>query len=72
MSIFIRGASGWRTSGEEDRCLHVALPVAAFCEMLTKSVTTRANTATRAGCVLRGMGHPRWMCFAWDGSFLLP
>jgi len=28
-------------SGEEDRCLHVGLPVAAFLEMLTKSVTMR-------------------------------
>ena len=42
--------------GEEDRCLHVALPVAAFPEMLTKAVTTRATTTTRAGCVQRGMG----------------
>jgi len=47
----------WPSRGEEDRCLHVALPVAAFLEMLTKSVTTRATTATRAGCVQRGMGH---------------
>jgi len=28
--------------GDEDRCLHVALPVAAFLEMHTKSVTMRA------------------------------
>jgi len=35
----------------------VALPVAAFLEMLTKSVTMRATTATRAGCVQRGMGQ---------------
>ena len=41
---------------KEDRCLHVALPVAAFLEMLAKSVTTRATTATRTGCVQRGMG----------------
>jgi len=34
----------------------VALPVAAFLEMLAKSVTTRATTATRTGCVQRGMG----------------
>jgi len=52
---------------EEDRCLHVALPVAAFpemltkyvtiSEMLTKSVTMRATTATHAGCVQRVMGQ---------------
>jgi len=41
----------------EDRCLHVALPVATFLEMLTKSVTMRATTATRAGCVQHGMGQ---------------
>jgi len=35
----------------------VALPVAAFLEMLTKSVTTGATTATRAGCVRRRIGH---------------
>jgi len=35
----------------------VALPVAAFLEMLTKSVTMRATTATHAGCVQRGMGQ---------------
>jgi len=40
---------------EEDRCLHVALPVAAFIEMVPKYVTMRATTATRAGCVHRGM-----------------
>jgi len=34
------------------RCLHVALPVAAFLEMLTKPVSTRATT--RAGNVQRG------------------
>jgi len=44
-------------TGEGDRCLHVALPVAAFPEMLTKSVITRATTATRAGCVQRGMSQ---------------
>ena len=43
--------------GEEDRCLHVALPVAASLEMLTKSVTMRATTATRTGCVQHGMGQ---------------
>jgi len=43
--------------GEEDRCLHVALLVAAFVEMLTKSVVSRATTATRAGCVQRGLGQ---------------
>jgi len=35
----------------------MALPIAAFPEMLTKSVITRATTTTRAGCVQRGMGH---------------
>ena len=35
----------------------MALPVAAFLEMLTKSVTMRATTATRAGGVQRGMGQ---------------
>jgi len=44
-------------SGEEDRCLHVALPVEAFLEMLTESVTKRATTATRAGCIQHGMGQ---------------
>jgi len=43
--------------GEEDRCLHVALPVAAFPEMLTKSVITRASTGTRAECAQRAMGQ---------------
>ena len=42
---------------EDDRCLHVALPIEAFIEMLTKSVASRATTATRAGCVQRGMGR---------------
>ena len=32
----------------------MALPVAAFLEMLTKSVTTKAIAATRAGCVQLG------------------
>jgi len=32
--------------GEDDRCLHVALPVIAFLEILTKPVTSRATTAT--------------------------
>ena len=41
----------------EYRCLHMALPVATFPEILTKSVTMRATTATRAGCVQRGMGQ---------------
>jgi len=45
--------------GEEDGCLRVALPVAAFLEMHIKSVTSRATTATRAGCVHRGLGHHR-------------
>jgi len=46
-----------RDLGKKDRCLHVALPDAAFPEMLAKSVTKRATTATRAGCVQRGMGQ---------------
>jgi len=41
----------------EDRCLHVALPFAAFLEMLTKSVNLRATAATRTGCVRHGVGH---------------
>jgi len=45
--------------GEEDRRLHAVLPIAASLEMLTKSVTIRATTATRAGCVQRGMGQTR-------------
>jgi len=49
-------SSNKRPLGEEDRCLHVAHPVAAFLEILTKSVTTRATTSTRAGCVQRRMG----------------
>jgi len=43
--------------GEEDSCLHVALHVAAFLEMLIKSVIMRTTTATRTGCVQRG----RWV-----------
>jgi len=46
-----------KTDGEEDKCLHVALPVAAFLEMLTKSVDLRATAATRTGCVQHGVGH---------------
>ena len=42
--------------GEEDKCLHKALPVAAFLEILTKSVNLRATAATRTGCVRLGMG----------------
>jgi len=38
-------------------CLRVALPVAAFLEMLTKSVNLRATAATRTGCVRHGVGH---------------
>jgi len=43
--------------GEGGRCLHLALPVAAFIEMLTKSVASRATTANRARCVQREMGR---------------
>ena len=42
---------------EEDRCLHVAHPVATFLEMLTKPVNLRATAATRTGCVRHGVGH---------------
>ena len=35
----------------------MALPVAAFLEMLTKSVNLRATAATRIGCVRHGVGH---------------
>jgi len=40
-----------------DRRFHVALPVAAFFEMLSKPVTSRATTATRAGCIQRRLGR---------------
>jgi len=43
--------------GEEDRCLHVALPIAAFIEMLTKYVALRATTTTCTGCVQCGQGR---------------
>ena len=43
--------------GAEDRCLHVALPVAAFLERLSESVNLRATAATRTGCVWHGVGH---------------
>jgi len=35
----------------------VALPIAAFLEMLTKPVTLRATTVTRAGCVRCRLGR---------------
>jgi len=35
----------------------VALPVAAFLEMLTKSVNLRATAGTRTGCVRHGVCH---------------
>ena len=41
---------------KEDVCLQVAFPVAAFLEMLTKSVNLRATAATRTGCVRHGVG----------------
>ena len=34
---------------EDDRCLHVALPIAAFLEMLAGRVVSRSNSATRLG-----------------------
>jgi len=43
--------------GEDDRCLHVPLPVTILLEISTKPVTTRATTATRARCVERGLGR---------------
>ena len=43
--------------GEEGRYLQVALSVAAFLEMLTKSVNLRATAATRTGCVRHEVGH---------------
>jgi len=52
--------------GEEDRCLHMALPVAAFLEMLTKSVNLRSTAATRTGCVRHEVGHQ--MPFSGHGS----
>jgi len=42
---------------QDDRCLHMALPVVAFIEMLTNSVASGATTATHAGCVQRGLGR---------------
>ena len=35
----------------------MALHVAAFLEMFTKSVNLRATAATRTGCVRHGVGH---------------
>ena len=46
-----------RRRGKEDVCLQVAFPVAAFLEMLTKSVNLRATASTRTGCVRHGVGH---------------
>ena len=42
---------------EEDRCLDVDLPVAAFLEILTESFNLRATAATRTGCLQHGVGH---------------
>ena len=42
------------------------LLVAAFIEMLTKPVDTRATTAICGGCVRRGLGWK--MPFSWRGS----
>ena len=41
---------------QDDRCLHVTLPVAAFLEMSTQPVSSR-DSATRAGCAQRGLGR---------------
>ena len=62
VTFCVSSTIGYFQPQEEDRCFHVALHVAAFFEILTKSVITRATTATRAGCVQRGMGHakPFW------------
>ena len=35
----------------------MAIPVAAFIEMITQSVTTRATAAACAGCVQHGLGQ---------------
>jgi len=45
------------SSPKDGSCLHVALPVRTWLKMSTKSVTRRATTATRAGCVQRGLGR---------------
>ena len=55
--LMFGGIFSIKAIGEEDICLHVTLPVAAFLEMLTKSVTKRTTTATRPRCVQRGMGQ---------------
>jgi len=47
----------WFNHREDDRCLIVALPVVAFIEMLTKSVVSRATTATSTGCVQHGLSR---------------
>ena len=43
--------------GEEDRCFHVSLPVAAFLEILYQTCHHESNHC-----------YSRWMCSAWDGS----
>jgi len=44
----------------------VALPVGYLLQLSTKPVTTRATTATRTGCVRRGLGDD--MSFSVRGS----
>ena len=44
--------------GEDVRCVHLALPVAVFLEVLSKSVLSRATNTTRAGCVQRDLDMP--------------
>jgi len=58
-----------RSHGEHDRCVLVALPVGYLLELSTKPVTTRAITATRAGCVRRRIDDDSGVCrkFSWGG-----
>ena len=55
--FFLNTKRSTQKGGEEDRCLHVALPVEAFLEMLTKYFNLRATAATRTGCARHGVGH---------------
>jgi len=55
--VYIKSLFSFFCLLQDDRCLHVALPVAAFLEMPTKPVNSRATTATRAGCVQHRLGR---------------
>jgi len=44
-------------SGEDDRCLQVTLAIRHSLQMSINPDTTRATTATRAGCARHGMSH---------------